>query len=268
MNKIGILALMFFICLTGFAQTDTIFSNNQKISCKSIKIKTDSITYKSIGTEISYSIAKKEVDKIIYKNGKVFSVKEDISLKHIDGVANFNDVVISFTPSDTSKCIKIHEMAIPFNYGQSGDSKYREKIYRIFRMNAAMRGANLVYIPEQIFVDTDGLIDSSITQLYGTAYASNLPSFDAFEKKIGEKNEFNATEQWYMPLGKKDVYQLYFSGKLIIDEITEQNGFISITGELKGFPKVSSFQLIAISSKFFTINFISDNNLYNVRVEL
>src|SRR6478735_7855565 len=127
MNKIAILTLFFFTYLTGFSQTDTIFTKNQKISCKVLKIKTDSINYRLLDSKTQYAVAKKEVDKIIYKNGKTFSIKDDIRIVHVDGISNFNDVVITFTPSDTLKCTKITDLEVEFDYDQSGQSKYLEK---------------------------------------------------------------------------------------------------------------------------------------------
>ena len=268
MNKIAILTLFFFTYLTGFSQTDTIFTKNQKISCKVLKIKTDSINYRLLDSKTQYAVAKKEVDKIIYKNGKTFSIKDDIRIVHVDGISNFNDVVITFTPSDTLKCTKITDLEVEFDYDQSGQSKYLEKTYKQLKIHAAMRGANIVYIPEQNALSTNGLNDSSITHFTGIAYCSSIPTIEGFEKKIGEKNEFTATEQWYLPKGKSDVYQLYFNGKFVIDEILETDGFVYINGELKGFPKVTSFRLISISSKFFTVSFETNNTLYNVEVTL
>lgn len=268
MNKIAILTLFFFLYLTGFSQTDTIFSTNQKISCKVIKIKTDSINYTLLDSKTQYAIAKTEVDKIVYKNGKTFSIKDDIRIVHVDGVSNFNDVVITFTPSDTLKCTKILDIQVHFEYDQSGQSKYLEKTYKQLKIHAALRGANIVYIPEQKALRTNGITDSSITHFEGIAYCSNVPTLDEFDKKIGEKTEFNATEQWYLPKGRTDVYQLYFNGKFIINELVENEGFVYINGELKGFPKVTTFRLLSISSKFFTVSFELNNILYNVEVTL
>jgi predicted RNA-binding protein YlqC (UPF0109 family) len=269
MNKILILILFCFTYLTGFSQTDTIFYKNQKISCKVLKIKTDSISYRLPDSKIiQYAVAKKDVDKIIYKNGKVFSVKEDIRIVHVDGVSNFNDVVITFTSDDTIKTTKITHLQIPFSYDQSGQSKYLEKAYNQLKIHASMLGANIVYVPEQNGLNVSGITDSSTTHFYGIAYCSTIPTMDEFDKKTGDKTEFNATQQWYLPRGKTDVYQLYFNGKFIVNEITESEGFVYINGELKGFSKVTTFRLISMSSKFFTVSFELNNFLYNVQVTL
>lgn len=268
MNKIVIFTLFFFAHLTGFGQTDTIFFKNQKISCKVIKIKTDSINYLLIDSEIKHAITKKEVDKIVYKNGKTFSVKDDIRIVHVDGISNFNDVVITFTSSDTIKCTKIANIEVRFENDQSGQSKYLEKTYKLLKIHAAMVGANIVYVPDQKALSTDGIKDSSITHFYGIAYSNSIPALDEFDKIIGEKTEFNATEQWYLPKDRTDVYQLYFNGKFIINELIETEGFVYINGELKGFPRATSFRLISMSSKFFTVSFELNNTIYNVEVTL
>lgn len=268
MKKIIFVLLSFLTYLASIAQTDTLFLHNEKISCKVLHIQTDSIKYRKVDSRIHHSIAKKEVDKIIYKNGKVFSIKEDIRLKHIEGVSNFNDVVIRFSPIDTSEVIKIEDIEVPFNYEQSGKKKYLENKYSFFRIYAAMNGANMVYIPNQSVLTVAGNTDTTITTIKGSSYSSEIPSIEEFEKIISNKNNFPATHQWYINDGKADVYQLYFNGLLKIENLTESNGFVQINGELKGFPKISSFRLISISDDFFTINFRMGTTLYNVRVEL
>ncbi len=268
MNKTIYVFVLFLLHLSLAAQTDTLVTHTNKISCTVIKIQTDSIKYRLVNSKELLHISKKEVDKIIYKNGKSFSIKEDIRLKHIEGVSNFNDVVTSFTPDDTLHTIKISELQVPFNYELSGQKKYLEKRYAQLRIQAAMQGANLIYIPNQKALLTEGSTDSTMTQLLGIGYSSEKLSADTLEKIIGDKNNFTATHQWYLQEGKSDVYQLYFNGVLIIDEIIETDEKVTITGELKGFPKVSAFRLISISEKFFTINFIMNGTLYNVQVDL
>ena len=268
MNKILFASILFLLKLSLIAQTDTLVTSDSKISCKVLKIQTDSIKYTLTGSKNILHISKKDVDRVIYKNGKVFSIKEDIRLKHIEGISNFNDVVISFTSADTLNTLRLEYIYIPVSYQSSGQKNYLEKKYTLLRIQAAMQGANLIYIPEQKILTAEGITDTSITNLYGIAYSSEKITLDTIEKILGDKNNLIATHQWYLQDGKSDVYQLYFNGIFIINEISELNGHVIFTGQLKGFPKVSTFRLISISDTFFTINFIMNGTLYNVQVNL
>jgi hypothetical protein len=268
MNKILFASILFLLNLSLVAQTDTLVTHDSKISCKVLKIQTDSIKYTFIGSKKALHISNKDVDRVIYKNGKIFSIKDDIRLKHIEGISNFNDVVVSFTPTDTLHTIRLENIYIPVSYQSSGQKNYLEKKYTLLRIQAAMQGANLIYIPEQKILTAEGITDTSIINLYGIAYSSEKITLDTIEKILGDKNNLIATHQWYLQDGKSDVYQLYFNGIFIINEISELNGHIFFTGQLKGFPKVSTFQLISISDAFFTINFTMNETLYNVQVDL
>lgn len=266
MNKILILISLWLISMTSFCQTDTIFSRSGKISCKVLRIKVDSILYLAAPAEQPKSIPKKEVDRIVYKNGKSISIKNDIGLKPVEGISNFNDVAITIVESEVKTYKKI--LDVQAKYYVSADPRQADKIldrsYRLLKIQAAMQGANIIYIPN-FAVQTS---DSSNTQLYGIAYSSNLPVVEEFEKLIEDKNDFKSTDQWYMHAGKTDVYQLYYSGIFRIDEITTENDIIYLQGELKSFPKVTSFRLISFTSKSFMLYFESGTIAYNVRVNL
>jgi hypothetical protein len=261
--------ILFLICLTGYSQTDTLFLKNEKIACKYIKIKTDSITYKAVSSEALRSVSKKEVDKIVYKNGKTFSVKDDISMKHVEGVSNFNDVAITFIESEVEGFSKIMDVEVKYQHVTlNSQSKALDKAYRLLKIQASMKGANVIYIPEQPALKMSEEPDTTVTKLYGIAYCDKLPSVEAFEKMIGEKNDFAVTDQWYRHVNRQDVYQFYFNGRLTIDEIRIEEGIIYLDGELKSFPRVHTFRLVSIANRSFMLYFEMGENVYNVRVYL
>jgi hypothetical protein len=95
-----------------------------------------------------------------------------------------------------------------------------------------------------------------------------LPTQEAFEKVVAEKNDFSSTIQWYMHQGKTDVYQLYFNGQFHINNTYTENGLVYIEGELKSFPRVTTFQLISLTNRAFYLFFELDGTQYNVKVDL
>jgi|GEM_PF-2121866 len=261
--------ILFLICLAGYSQTDTLVLKNEKIACKSIKIKTDSITYKAVSSETYQSVSKKEVDKIIYKNGKTFSVKDDISVKHVEGVSNFNDVAIVFIESEIEGFVKIMDVEVKYQHVTlSSQNKALDKAYRLLKIQASMKGANVIYIPAQAALKMSEEPDTSVTKLYGVAYCDKVPTIESFEKFIGEKNDFASTDQWYRHVNRQDVYQFYFNGRFTIDEIYTEEGIVYINGELKSFPRVQKFRLVSITNRTFMLYFEMGENVYNVRVYL
>ena len=256
------------LCLSAFGQTDTIFTKIDTISCKVVKIKKDSIAYSTTNNGSILLISKKKVDKIVYKNGKMVSIKEELSLKRIEGVSEYNDVQISFNDSDITNCTKIIKVSTEYSSANNGQSKSLNKAYSLLKLQAAMLGANIIYLPEQNALDPNKVGDTTQTSITGIAYCDKLPTLEMFQKAIGENTTFGSTEQWYMHLGKPDVYQFHYSGKLIIDHAYEDKGFVYIEAELKSFPKVKTFRLISLSAKSFMLYFEMGTTAYNVQIDL
>ncbi|ABG59031.1 hypothetical protein [Cytophaga hutchinsonii] len=266
MTKIPAFVFLCFLSLTGFCQTDTIFSRSGKIVCKVLKIKVDSIIYVTTASEKHQSIFKKEVDKIIYKNGKTVSIKNERSVQQIEGISNFEDVVITMNESEIKSYRKIRDVEAKYTFSSDPKQadKNLDKSLRVLKIQAAMQGANIIYLPDYVTQITD----TTNKQLTGVAYCSALPSVELFEKLTENKNNFKSTDQWYMYAGKTDVYQLVYNGTFRIDEIYTENDIITITGELKSFPKVTSFRLISLTTKAFMLYFEVGTIAYNVRVNL
>ncbi len=269
MIKAICISILLFFSLTGFSQTDTIISKTQKISCVSIKIKEDSVYYKLVDGTATLAISKNDVEKIVYKNGKTFTVKTTSALKVIEGVSNFDDIIITHNPRDVEGYTKIGSIRSKYQHvSKDRHAKSLERPYRILKMQAALKGANIILVPQQKGLIVSEEADTTVTQLYGTAYCSNLPTQEAFEKVVAEKNDFSSTIQWYMHQGRTDVYQLYFNGQFHIDNTYTENGLVYIEGELKSFPRVTTFQLISLTNRAFYLFFELDGTQYNVKVDL
>lgn len=260
--------LLAFFTLTSYSQTDTIVGKTQKISCNSVKIKEDSVYYKLSNNSSLLSISKNEVEKIIYKNGKTITIKPHSSLKIIEGVSNFNDVLITHNPKDVEGYTEIMPVQTKYQHtSKENHSKSLEKPYRLLKIQAAMKGANIILVPTQNGLALSDFEDTTVTQLYGVAYSSNLPTLESFGNLIADKNEFSSTTQWYMHQGKQDVFQFYYNGKLIIKDVYAENGFVYIEGELRSFPRVNIFQVVSCTNKSFYIYFELDGTKYNIKVD-
>lgn len=261
--------LLSFLTLTCFSQSDTIIGKKQTIPCYSVKIKEDSVYYKLSEKSVYTSISKNEVEKIIFKNGKSITIKPQSSLKVIEGITNYDDILITHNPKDIEGYTEILSVQTKYQHVSKGKhSKSLEKPYRILKIQAAMKGANIIYVPQQTGLIISDIPDTTVTQLYGTAYCSNLPTLESFGEVISDKTEFVSSTQWYMHAGKSDVYQFYYSGKLIIKDVYSENGFVFIEGELKSFSRVETFQLISFTNKSFYIYFELDGTKYNIKVDL
>lgn len=71
MTKSAFLFVLLLFSVRAFGQTDTIFSNNEKIPCIVKEIKESSVVYVHPGEELLNSIYKNAVQKIVFKNGRV-----------------------------------------------------------------------------------------------------------------------------------------------------------------------------------------------------
>ena len=70
MTKSAFLFVLLLFSVRAFGQTDTIFSNNEKIPCIVKEIKESSVVYVHPGEELLNSIYKNAVQKIVFKNGR------------------------------------------------------------------------------------------------------------------------------------------------------------------------------------------------------
>ncbi len=258
-----------------FGQTDTIFSNNEKIPCSVKEITPEAVKYTYPGEELVNSIYKNSVQKIIFKSGRVQTFAEATSFKKISGVDDFENVTITQVESEVKGLFKIGDVSSKAKGTTtlSNQERVKERAYRKMKIVAAMMGANIIYLTNQ---RTEGNKmggyyqsgSTAETNLTGVAYTNQLPSIDEFKKLINEKRNFTAVQEAKLWSSASDMTKTVIQSNFVINNITNENGIIMINGELQGESKYKTFRVVSFDKDYFNVYYEDKSTAYNIKIKI
>lgn len=258
-----------------FGQTDTIFSNNEKIPCSVKEITPDAVKYTYQGEELVNSIYKNAVQKIVFKSGRVQTFAETTSFKTVSSVDDFENVTITQVESEIKGLFKIGDVSSKAKGTTtlSNQERVKERAYRKLKIQAAMQGANIIYLTN---MRTEGNKaggyyqsgSSAETNLTGVAYTNQLPSIDEFNKIINEKKNFNTVQKAKMWSSASDMTKTDIQSSFVINSVTNENGIIIINGELQGESKYKTFRVVSFDKDYFNVYYEDKSTAYNIRIKV
>jgi hypothetical protein len=258
-----------------FGQTDTIFSNNEKISCSVKEITPDAVKYSFPGEDLVNSIYKNSVQKIVFKSGRLQTFAEATSFKKISGVDDFENVSISQVESEVKGLFKLGDVSSKAKGTTtlSNQERVKERAYRKMKIIAAMMGANIIYLTNQ---RTEGNKMGSQFQsgstaevnLTGIAYTNQLPILGDFKNIIGTKRNFTAVEQAKIWSSASDMTKTSVQRNFTINDITNENGIIMINGDLQDETKYKTFQVVSFDKEGFNIYYEDKSTSYNLKIKM
>ncbi len=258
-----------------FAQTDTIFSNNEKILCTVKEITPEAVKYSFIGEELINSIYKNSVQKIVFKNGRIQTFAEATSFKKINGVDDFENVTITQVESEVKGLFKVGDVSSKAKGTTtlSNQERVKERAYRKMKIGAAMMGANIIYLTNQRTEGNKmgGYFQSGSTaetNLTGVAYTNQLPSPEEFAAVIGEKRNFQAVEEARLWSSGSDMTKTESFSSFVIKTISNENGIIMVTGELEGAYGREVFRVVSFNKDYFNIYYEDKSTIYNVKIKI
>jgi hypothetical protein len=147
----------------------------------------------------------------------------------------------------------------------------KDRAYRKLKIQAAMFGANIIYLSNQRTEGNKyGYYTSSTaeTNLTGIAYSNTLPDFDKFKRLFGTVSNFIAVEKYELGGSDSDVSHEITNKIFHLDAITNDNGIIMIQGELKGENNVNTFQLVYVTDSDFTVAYKYKGSAYDIVIAL
>lgn len=268
------LSIIFSVAITYacIAQTDTIVLNNQKIACTVKEITPDAVKYSYPGEDLLNSVYKNGVQKIIFKSGRVQTFAESTSYKPVNGVMDYNNVTITSVESEVKGLFKLGDVSSKAKGTTtfSNQERVKERAYRKFKIQAAMLGANIIYLTNQRTEGNKyGYYNSSASEanLTGIAYSNTLPDLDNFKKLLGSRANFVAVKQYKLWSSDSDVSQDAINKRFTIANVINDNGIVSIEGTLEGESKITSFQLASFDSNGFSVAFKDKETAYNIVIK-
>lgn len=275
MKKFTFSLICLLISMAGFAQTDTIFTNNERILCFVKEITPDAVKFVYPDEDILNSVYKNSVQKIVFKSGRVQTFAEATSFKRVAGVGDFENVAVTQVESEVKGLFKLGEVSSKAKgtTALSNQERVKERAYRKMKIVAAMMGANVVYVTNQRTqgnqMGTEYHAGSSAeTNLSGVAYTNILPNYHDFIIAIGEKRSFIGVLEYKLWSSASDITTTPVQDALMINNIINENGLIILDGTLKSRPKIKRFRVTAFGDGYFNIYYEDKSTSYNLRVRM
>lgn len=258
-----------------FGQSDTIFSNNQKIACSVKEITPDAIKFTYIGEDLLNSIYKNSVQKIVFKSGRVQTFSEASSFKKVESVDDFENVTISQVEGEIKGLFKVGDVSAKAKgtTAYANQERVKERAYRKLKIQAAMMGANIIYLTNQRTEGNKlgGYYQSAVpteTNLSGIAYSSQLPSFEDFKTLIADKRDFVAVTEAKLWSSGSDMSKSDLANRFTISNIINENGLIMLEGTLEGVKKYNKFRVVSFTKESFNFFYEDKSTAYNITVSL
>jgi hypothetical protein len=258
-----------------FGQSDTIFSNNEKIVCNVKEITPDAVKYALQGEELLNSVYKNSVQKIVFKSGRVQTFAETTSFKTIKGVDDYENVAISRVESEVRGLFKLGDVSAKAKGTTqlSNQERVKERAYRKIKIVAAMMGANIIYLTDQRTEGNKYGTDyqagaSAEVNISGVAYTTQLPSISEFKKLIGDKTNFTAVEEAKLWSSAADMSKKKTQNIFAIFSISNDNGMIVINGALQSERKNNTFRVVSFDNESFNVFYEDRSNAYNIKITI
>ncbi len=259
-----------------YGQSDTIFSNNEKILCSVKEITPETVKFSYPEEELISTLYKNSVQKIVFKNGRVQIFSEASSFKKVLDVMDYEKVSISQVESEVKGLFKLGEVSSKAEGGTtlSNQERVKERAYRKLKIQAAMQGANSIYLTHQRTQGnkSGGFFESDIpaeTNLSGIAYTTELPSYVNFEKLLSDKRNFTTTKESILWSDMANVYHQKSQKAFTVYSMYNEQGLIMIEGHLEGVSKkYSKFRVVSFSKESFTIFYEDKTSMHTLIVLL
>jgi len=258
-----------------YGQIDTIFSNNEKITCNVKEITPDAVKYTYPGEELLNSMYKNSVQKIVFKNGRVQTFAEATSFKKVNSVDDFENVAVTQVESEIKGLFKLGEVGSKAKGTTtlSNQERVKDRAYRKMKIVAAMMGANIIYLTNQRTEGNkpgahDHAGTSAEANLSGVAYTNLLPSIDEFKKLINDKKNFTAMQETKLWSSASDMTKTSIQSKFIINSITNESGLIMINGILQETPKNITFRVVSFDQEYFNVYYEDKISSYNLKIKI
>lgn len=267
--KLYFLFSLLFINLTAFSQLDSIFMNNEIIACQVTEVTQDGIRFKYPGEDLINSIYKNAVQKIKFRSGRVQSFSESTSYKKVMGVEDIENVSLTQVETEVKGLFKLGDVTSKAVGTTIFSSivKVKERAIKKLKIQAAMMGANIVYLTQNSTVGNEGGSSTSSghstnTILSGVAYSNILPDYKKFMELIGEKRNFQTKVQYKLSGSDADVYKMKFENNFQVSKIYSENGLIMIEGKIDKVEE-TQFRVTNFTEASFLILAKDGQKIYN-----
>lgn len=260
---IGILLMSMF----SYGQTDTIFSGNEVICCNVKEITADAVKYAYPGEDVINTAYKNIINKIVFKNGRIQTFAESLTLKKIESVDDYDNVNLSQIESEVKGLHKLGEVSSKAKGTTelSNQERVKQRAYKKMKIMAALMGANVILLTNHASHGVTAWKDAETT-LAGVAYTNQLPDFNEFMKLYGHNKKFIEIERISLWSGGSDMKKVETNNIFLVDKITNENGFIVINDGVN--TKYPECRVVSFDQTGFNVFYKDKSTSYNIRMTI
>jgi len=288
-NKYIASIILIIIPSVAFCQYDTIYSSTGKVIGSVKEIGENSIKFTYPNEDLINNLNKNVIKKIVFKSGRVQTFSNMTGYKTVKSGLDYENVSISLVFEEVKGLYKIGEAGAKAKGTtlMSSIEKVKERAIRKMKITAAMQGANVIYqtqinTTDNIPNEKNGLGFTSKagqptqTTISGIAYSSELPSYEEFKQKIGDRKLFTVVnlyefENVYNILDpfntNTDIKEINVTKKIEIYSISEESGLINVEAKIEK-ESNTKFRVIFFNNEEFTLEYKTDKGIYNFRVKI
>lgn len=269
--KLIYVTLFMLMCFeSAYSQQDTIVTNSEKIVCTVKEITVDAVKFTYPDEDLINTIYKNTVEKIIFKSGRVQRFAEATSFKTINGPEDFENVSITKVEGEVKGLFKLANVSSKAKgtTAYANIERVKERAYRKLKMEAAMQGANVVFLTQQLTTGNQygteyQAANATETNIDGVAYTNKIPKFEEFTAKINNRTQFNLITRLKLWSGGTDMENDQFKGTLTINSVTNESGLIMIEGTI---PKVNEtkFRIAFFNETNFVLVYEDKSTIYDL----
>lgn len=241
MKKLRLLtAVLSLVAGQALAQTDTIFTNNEKIACQVREITEDAVKFVYPGEDVPNSLYKNSILKIVFKSGRVQTFSQATTLPQVNNVDDFDKVTVTAVEGEIKGLYKLGDVSAKAvgTTELSNQERVKKRAYNKLKIQAALMGANIVFLTHQ---RTEGNrigyweSKSAETNLSGVAYTNILPDYEAFAALIREHESapMSITQEAYLSNTASDLSKYAKNKEFRIEGIENSNGLILVNGDYR-----------------------------------
>lgn len=266
--------LIAFCILTSnlLAQFDTIYSNTATIAVQIKEVLPDAVKYSYPNEEILYTVYKNTILKIKYKSGRVETFAEANLFKTVKGGYDWEQVSIAMVEGEIKGLFKIGEVSSKAKgvTVYSNMDKVKDRAYKKLKIEAAMLGANIVYLGNESVsgnrYGTDFQAGSTAeTNLSGIAYSNVKPNYAEFKDIILQDNTFALVEKQYLGRNNTDIMidVSTLPSRVVLSNVTEENGFIYVTSAIET-ENTNKFRISYFDESKIILAYRDNRRIYNL----
>ena len=268
--------ILFAILALGFlsvkAQTDTIYTNQEKIVGTIKEVGSDEVKFTYQNEDMVNTIYKNTIQKIVYKSGRVQTFAQTTSLKTVKSADDWENVSLTQLESETKGLFKLGDVSSKAKGTTelANQERVKQRAMRKLKIETAMLGGNLVYTTNQrsqgnILGSNYTSGQSAETSLTGIAYCNILPDYKKFSQLIGNRKDFvvwSVTKLWS---SGSDLSVSQVEKPVTIDKVYPNGEMIMIDATTKA-AKETTFRVSYFDDEYFTLLYRDKSTIYNLYI--